>query len=131
MKVSLLLLILIGSIFANSKIYNAYALAIYDKDGNKEIIKNKRVTNKDYKNICITEVFVNSRFKTDIPHVTIGNSRGHYQSSKSVYNKNNIKVGEIMKFKHYNVIKGYLIITINNKIYDRKTYIKWLFIKYN
>ncbi|RXJ88469.1 hypothetical protein CRV01_12020 [Arcobacter sp. CECT 8983] len=124
MKVLLLLILIINSNFANSKIYNAYALAIYDENGVKEIIKDKRKTNKDYKNICITEVLVNSKYKTDTPHVTIGTSIGHLISSKSIYNKNNIKIGEILKFKHYNVIKGYLKITINNKIYDQKTFIK-------
>ncbi|NVJ54564.1 MAG: hypothetical protein HWD90_12815 [Campylobacteraceae bacterium] len=124
MKVLLLFLLIVGSIFANSKIYNAYALSIYDENGVREIIKDKRITEKDYKNNCITEVFVNSKYRTDTPRVTIGTSIGHLLSSKSVYNRNNIKVGEILKFKHYNVIKGYLKITINNKIYDQKTFIK-------
>lgn len=123
LKVLLINLLLINSLFASSKIYNAYALTISDENGKKENIQNKRATTSDFNGICFVEIFVNSKYKTDIPKVTIDTAIGHFQSSKSVY-KNKIKVGEIMLFKFYNIRKGYLKITINDKLYDTKTFIR-------
>lgn len=123
MKTLVILTLFLSSIFANSKIYNAYALAIYDELGNKEIIHNKRVTSKDYNGFCISEIFVNSTKSFTLPKVTIGTSIGHFVSNKPFY-KDKIKIGEIIKFKHFAVKKGYLTISIDNKIYDRKVFIK-------
>ncbi|RXK04159.1 hypothetical protein [Halarcobacter bivalviorum] len=122
-KVLLINLLLINSLFASPKIYNAYALTISDENGKKENIQNKRETDSDFNGNCLVEIFVNTKYKIEIPKVTIGTAIGHFKSSKSVY-KNKIKVGEIMVFKLYNIRKGYLKITIYDKLYDMKTFIK-------
>lgn len=122
-KLILIFGLILNFSYANSKVYTAYSLAIYNSKGEKELIKNKAKTKEDYQGVCISEVFVNFTKNTPYIEVKIGNSIGHKISSKAVY-KNNIKVGEIIKFKHYGVNKGYLSIKVNNKIYDQKTFIK-------
>lgn len=123
LKVLLINLLLINSLFASPKIYNAYALTISDERGKKENIQNKKATDSNFNGTCFVEIFVNSKYKIEMPKVTISTSIGHFQSSKSVY-KDKIKVGEILLFKFYNIKKGYLKITIYDKVYDMKTFVK-------
>ena len=42
----------------------------------------------------------------------------------SIYNSNNIKIGEELTFKHENVIKGYFEVRILGKLFDIKVFIK-------
>jgi len=125
MKALIINLLITNILFASSsKIYNAYAIGIFDENGNGENIQKKRKSTHDYNGICFSKIFVNSKYNKNPPKVLIGNSIGHFQSSKSIYNKKRLKIGEVLTFKHYNVKEGYLKVIIKNNIYDMKTFIK-------
>ena len=124
-KIILILITFVITLFAyNSKIEAAYAIGIFDEKGDGENIQHKRITNKDYNNICYSRIVVFG----NIPHarvqVKIGNSLGHFEKSIFVYNKHKIKIAEEITFKHYTVEKGYFEVRINNKLYDTKVFIK-------
>lgn len=123
MKNILILALFVNICIADSRVYGAFALAIYDKNMNKEEIQNKRETTKNYQGICFSEVFINYTKNNPNVKVTIGNSIGHEIFSKAIY-KNNIKVGKIIRFKHYAVDKGYLSVKINNQIFSKRIFIK-------
>lgn len=125
-KVILLLttLFLVTSFAFSTNIKGAYAIGIFDEKGNGENVQNSRITKNDYNGTCYTKVFViGNSFKIK-PNVTIGNSIGHYQSTKPIYNNSKIKVGEVMVFKHYNVSKGHIKIEFREKILDTKVFVK-------
>lgn len=125
-KVILLLttLFLVNSFAFNSKIEGAYAIGIFDEKGNGENVQHTRITRGDYNGTCYTKVFVIGKFFKLKPKVTIGNSIGHFQSTKPIYNKSKIKIGEVMTFKHYNVSKGHIKVRIREKILDTKVFVK-------
>lgn len=125
MKKFILLLILFSSfLFAfNSNIKGAYAVGIFDEKGNGENIQHVRKTKNDYNGICYTKIFVVGNSFKQKPKVTIGNSIGHYQSSKPIYNRK-IKIGEVMLFKHFAVSNGNIKVSFKNKLYDAKVFVK-------
>ncbi len=107
----------------STNIKSAYAIGIFDENGNGENLQHIRKTKNDYNNTCYTKVLViGNSFKMK-PKVTIGDSIGHFQTTKPVYN-NDIKIGEVMTFKHYAVSKGYIKVIFNNKIFDSKVLVK-------
>ena len=125
-KVILLLttLFLINCFAFSSKVKDAYAIGIFDKKGNGENVQHTRITKSDYNGTCYTKVFVIGKIFKLKPQVTIGNAIGHFQSTKAVYNKSKIKIGEVMTFKHYKVSKGYIKVKLKEKILDTKVFVK-------
>ncbi|WP_072679944.1 hypothetical protein [Arcobacter sp. LA11] len=126
MKKAILLLILtLTQLFSyNTNVKAAYAIGIFDESGNGENVQHVRKTKHDYNNTCYTKVFVVGTFFKLKPDVYIGNSKGHFQSSKSIYNKRKIKIGEVLTYKHHAVTKGYFKVLFRNKLYDTKVFVK-------
>ncbi len=126
MKKLILLFILSSTLlFAfKTNIKDAYAIGIFDANGNGENIQHARKTKNNYNGTCYTKVFViGNSFKLK-PNVTIGNSIGHYQSSKPIYNNRKIKIGEVMLFKHFAVSNGNIKVSFRDKLYDAKVFVK-------
>jgi len=125
MKKIVLTLLFISSLFAkDSDIQKAVAIGIFDKDGNGENIQHLRTTKNDYSGLCFSKIAVFGNLANKNPQVNIGNSKGHFIKSTSIYNKDKIKIGEEITFKHHNISKGYFEVRINNKLYDTKVYVK-------
>lgn len=125
MKKIILLLTLLLATYINAKnITGAYAIGIFDSFGNGENIQNARKTRADYNNTCYTKIFVIGTILRTKPEVKIGNSIGHFQSSKPIYNKSKIKIGEVMIFKHYAVSSGLIRVTYRNRLFDSKVFVK-------
>jgi len=123
-KLTIVLILLSNFLFAyNSNVKQAVAIGIFDSNGNGENIQHLRKTKNDYEGTCYTKVFVEGNFFRNKPKVSIGNSIGHYESSKSIY-KNKKKIGEVLLFKHHNVSKGYIKVSFDKKIFDTKVYVK-------
>lgn len=124
-KFILLLIIFISPLFSyNTKVTGAYAIGIFDAGGNGENIQHVKRTKADYNGTCFTKVFiVGKSFKTK-PIVKIGNSIGHFQSSKPIFSKLKIKIGEVLIFKHNRVTKGLIQVIFKNKLYDSKVYVQ-------
>lgn len=123
-------LVLLSSLFLielfaySSNVKAAYAIGIFDSSGNGENIQHIRTTQNDYNGTCYSKVFVvGNSFKVK-PTVKIGNSIGHYESSEPIYNIRNLKIGEVMLFKHYGVTNGYIKVMLKDKILESKTFIK-------
>lgn len=123
MKIFLISILLLNISFATN-IRSAFAIGIFDEDGNGENIQHIRKTNRNYNGTCFSKVFVNGNYGSNTPMVKIGNSIGHLQSTKSIYNKYKIKTGEVLLFKHYGVKSGYIKVWILNKLYDSRVFIK-------
>lgn len=127
MKKSILLLILILSpLFSfSTKVTGAYAIGIFDASGNGENVQHVRKTKADYNDICYTKIFLVGNSFNVKPKVSIGKSKGIYQSTKSIYGKSRkLKIGEVMLFKHYKVTNGYIKVSFKNKLFDSKVYVK-------
>ena len=107
----------------NTNIKAAYAIGIFDKEGNGENIQHTRFSKNDYNGICFSKIVIFGNYNKKDIQVTIGKSIGHFIKSKSIYNKK-IKIAEELTFKHYSISKGYLEIRINKKLYDGKVFIK-------
>lgn len=124
-KPILLLMLTITQLFSyNTNVKAAYAIGIFDEKGNGEKVQHIRKTKNDYNNTCYTKVFVIGRLLKLKPDVYVGKSKGHYQSSKSIYNNRKIKIGEVLLYKHYAVDKGYFKVYFRNKLLDTKVYVK-------
>jgi hypothetical protein len=109
---------------AQSNVTGAYAIGIFDSGGNGENIQHAKKTKNDYNGTCYSKIFVVGSYYNIKPVVNIGNSRGHYQSSKPIYNKIKIKIGEVLLYKHFNVKKGYMEVRFKNRLYDSKVFVK-------
>ncbi len=108
----------------SSEIKNAYAIGIFDENGNGENIQHTRKTKNDYNGICYTKIFVLANSFQTNPKVSIGNSTGHFEKTESIYNNKNIKIGEVLTFKHFGVSKGYIKISLYNRVFDWKVFVK-------
>lgn len=125
MKKLILLILSINFVFAyNTNIKQARAIGIFNEKGNGENIQRSRKTNYDYNGTVFVKVFVEGKIFNTKPKVKIGNSLGHYESSKAIYGTRKIKIGEVFLYKLYNVKNGYIEVSISNKIYDKKVFVK-------
>lgn len=126
LKYILILLSLLNiSLYAYSQnVTAAYAIGIFDKNGNGENIQHVRRTVNDYNGECYTKIVVFGRLLGEIPKVTIGTSIGHFVKSIPVYNKRKFKIAEEITFKHYGIRKGYFEVRIGGKLFDTKVYVK-------
>lgn len=107
-----------------SNIKAAYAIGIFDVNGNGENIQHVKKTKANYNNTCYTKIFaVGTNIKLK-PSVSIGNSIGHFEKSKPIYNARKIKIGEVLIYKHYNVKKGLIKVYSNKKLFDSKVFVK-------
>jgi len=123
MKKILLIISLTIQLFATPNI-KAYAIGIFDKNGDGENIQHLRKTKNDYKGLCYSKVVVFSKKNTSIPIVNIGKSKGHFLKSTPIYNKYKIKIAQEFTFKHFNITKGYFEVRIDGKLYDGKVFVK-------
>ena len=123
-KIILLLTLFLTSLNFASSIKNAYAIGIFDSKGNGENIQHLKRTKADYNGVCYSKIFVLGTNLRTKPQVKIGNSTGHFLNSKPIYNKSKIKIGEVMVYKHYTVTKGLLRVTLKNKLFDSKVFVK-------
>ncbi len=124
-KTILLLIFALTQLFSyNTNVKAAYAIGIFSENGNGENVQHVRKTTHDYNNTCYTKIFVVGSFLKLKPDVYIGKSKGHYQSSKSIYNNRKIKIGEVLTYKHYGVTNGYFKVFFRNKLYDTKVFVK-------
>lgn len=124
-KYLLYLFIFASNLFSyNSNIQNSYAIGIFDEEGKGENIQHKIKTLEDYNGICFSKIVVFGILSNNKIEVKIGDSIGHLENSIPVYNKQKIKIGEELTFKHYNVSKGYFEIRIDEKLYDSKVFVK-------
>lgn len=124
-KILVILILNTITLFAfSSKIQAAYAIGVFDKFGNGENIQHKRTTNKDYNNETFSKIVIFGNFFNSNIQVKIGDSRGHFIKSISIYNSNKIKIAEELTFRHLNVTKGYFEVKIDGKIYDSKVFVK-------
>ena len=124
-KLILLFFIILSYGFSyQSNIKGIYAIGIFDSSGKGENIQHLRKTKADYNGTCYTKVFVYGNSLKIKPQVKIGNSIGHYQSSRPIFSPRKIKIGEELLYKHYNVSNGLIKVTFRNKLYDSKVYVK-------
>ncbi len=123
-KIAIISLFLFTFIYGKSLPRGIYAIAIFDEKGIGENVQHTRKTKNDYNGICYTKIFILGELFHSNPEVTIGTSRGHYQSRIPIFNNKKIKIGEELLYKHYNVKKGYIEVSLYGKIYDTKVYVK-------
>lgn len=124
-NIILLITLLILPLYSfNSKVNGIYAIGVFDSGGNGENVQHVTKTKADYNGTCYTKVFVHGSILKAKPQVKIGNSIGHYQSSKPIYSKRKIKIGEVLLYKHYGVKSGLIKVTFRNKLYDSKVFVK-------
>ena len=124
-KFILILLIYISNLFAlNETIQTALAVGIFHENGTGEKIQNKKFTDENYEGICFSKIVVLGKIENKNIQVKVGDSLGYFINTVPVYNVKNIKIGEELTFKHYNVSKGYIEVKIDGKIYDYKVYVK-------
>jgi hypothetical protein len=121
---SILLLLSINSLAFEEKVQAAYAIGIFDKQGEGENIQHKRITQNDYNDICFSKIVVFGNTSNSNIEVKIGNSVGYFENSISIYNNKKIKIAEELTFKHYNISKGYFEIRVDNKLFDTKVFVK-------
>ncbi len=119
-----LLLLSINSLAFEEKIQAAYAIGIFNEQGEGENIQHKKITQNDYNDICFSKIVIFGNTLNSNIEVKIGNSLGYFKDSISIYNNNKIKIAEELTFKHYNISKGYFEIRINNKLFDTKVFVK-------
>jgi hypothetical protein len=125
LKILTLLFLLNLSLYAfSTKISSAHAIAIFDKQGNGENIQHLRISKHDYNGLCYSKIVVIGKLNKTMPTVNIGSSKGHFQKSISIYNRDKIKIGEELTYKHENVTKGYFEVRILGKLFDTKVFIK-------
>ncbi|WP_421715981.1 hypothetical protein [Arcobacter arenosus] len=124
-KIFILFTIIFTTLFAyKSNIKGIYAVGIFDAQGRGENIQHTRKTKNDYNGTCYTKIFLYGNAFNVKPEVSIGNSIGSYINSKPIYDKRNIKIGEELTYKHLNVQNGLLKVTLRNRIFDSKVYVK-------
>jgi hypothetical protein len=124
-KIILLLTFLLLPLFSyKTNIKGIYAIGIFDENGKGENVQHLKKTKADYNGTCYTKIFVYGNSLRIKPLVKIGNSLGYYQSSRPIYNKRKIKIGEEMTFKHYKVSKGLISVSLKNRIFDSKVFVK-------
>lgn len=119
-----LLFFLSNSLASNSKIIASYAIGIFHENGKGENIQHTRETLDNYDGTCFSRIVIMGNYLNSRIEVKIGNSLGHFQNSTPVYNKQKIKIGDELTFKHYNVSKGYFEVKIDGKLYDAKVFVK-------
>ena len=126
MKTLILTLIFIKlQLFAFSNdVKRIFAIGIFDTSKKGENLQNTRETKRDYNGVCYTKIYLYGRITKMKPKVKIGNSIGHYENSQAVYNKEKIKIGQIITYKHYNVTDGILKVYLGKKLYDSRIYVK-------
>ena len=124
-KIILLLTIICTTLFSyKTNVKGIYAVGIFDSSGNGENIQHVKKTKYDYNGTCYTKIFVyGNPFKLK-PEVKIGNSIGQFISTRPIYSKRKLKIGEEMLYKHYTVTKGLIRVIFKNRIYDSKVYVK-------
>ena len=121
----ILFLLLNLSLFAySSKVTAAYAIGVFDEQGNGENIQHIRKTKNDYNGTCYSKIVVFGKLLGQTPKVNIGSSKGHYMKSIPIYNRNKIKIAQEMTFKHYNLKKGYFEVRVGQKLFDTKVFVK-------
>jgi len=108
----------------DSKIQASYAIGIFDEYGNGENIQHKKITLEDYNGIAYSKIVIFGTFFNSNIQVKIGDSKGHFVKSISIYNNRKIKIGEELTFKHLNIKKGYFEVKIDGKLYDSKVFVK-------
>ena len=124
-KIFILFFIALTSLYSyKSNIQGIYAVGIFDASGRGENIQHVRKTKNDYNGTCYTKVFLYGNAFNVKPEVSIGNSLGHYVNSKPIYDKRNIKIGEELTYKHFNVQNGLLRVSLRNRVFDSKVYVK-------
>jgi len=124
-KIFILFIIAFTSVYAyKSNIKGIYAVGIFDAQGRGENIQHVRKTKNNYNGICYTKIFLYGNSFNVKPDVSIGNSVGHYVNSKPIYDKRNIKIGEELTYKHFNVQNGLIKVSLRNRIFDSKVYVK-------
>lgn len=123
-KVLLLLSLYTFSYASNTQIESAMAIGIFDKNGNGENIQKLRKTKNDYNGEGFTKIVVIGKYFHTKPVVYVGNSPGNLIKRESIYNKQKIKIGEILTYKHFNISKGYIKVSIDNRTYDMKVFVK-------
>lgn len=124
-KILLLMMILLNSLFAyKANIQGIYAVGIFNEAGSGENIQHVRKTKADYNGTCYTKIFVYGNIFNTKPEVSIGNSLGYYVKSTPIYDKLNIKIGEELLYKHYNVTNGLIRVTLRDRVYDSKVFVK-------
>lgn len=121
---SLLFLLTINPLFSNSHIQGAYAIGIFDENGNGENIQHLTKTQNAYNGFCYSKIAVFGNNPNDFIEVEIGESKGYIVGNSPIYNKYKIKIGEEIAFKHFNLTSGYFKVKINHKIYDSKVFVK-------
>lgn len=124
-KLILLILVSTNLLFSySSHVKQARAIGIFDENGNGENIQRSRKTKNDYNGTCFVKVFVEGKLLNQKPQVKIGNSLGHFQKSKPIYDNRKIQIGKVYLYKHYNVKSGYIDVKIGNRYFDRKVFVK-------
>lgn len=121
----ILFLLLNLSLFAySSKVTAAYAIGVFDTQGNGENIQHVRKTKNDYNGTCYSKIVVFGKLLGQTPKVKIGNSKGHYMKSIPIYNRNKIKIAQEITYKHYNLKSGYFEVRVGQKLFDTKVFVK-------
>lgn len=124
-KYILILIITISQLFAiSSDIESSFATGIFHENGTGEKIQHKRVTDQNYEGVCFSKIAVLGKIQNKNIQVRIGDSVGYFENIIPIYNVKNIKIGEEITFKHYNVSSGYFEVKIDGKIYDYKVFVK-------
>lgn len=124
-KILLSIIILINFAFAyKAEIKGIYAVGIFNEAGNGENIQHVTRTKADYNGTCFTKIFLYGTAFNTKPEVTIGDSLGYYVSSTPIYDKINIKIGEELLYKHFNVTSGLIRVTLRDRVYDSKVFVK-------
>lgn len=117
-------LLTLHSLTYASNIKGAYAIGIFDENGNGENIQHLRETKSDYNNTCYTKVFVIATSIRVKPFVKIGDSLGHFEKSRPIFNSKKIKIGEVLIYKHYAVKSGLIKVYSNNQVFDARVFVK-------
>ena len=124
-KIILLLTFLLSTLFAyKTNVKGIYVIGIFDSGGKGENVQHLKKTKANYNGTCYTKIFLYGNSLKHKPTVKIGNSIGHYQSSKPIYSKRKIKIGEELLYKHYKVTSGLIRVTFKNKLFDSKVFVK-------
>lgn len=122
-NIALVLLLLTNSFAFETKIYQAFAIGVFHKNGKGENIQHKKITEEDYNGEVYSKIAVIGKLNSTIPKVKIGNSIGTLIDRKPIF-KDNRLLGEELSFKQYTVKKGYFTVRIKNRLYDTKVFVK-------
>jgi hypothetical protein len=108
----------------DTNVQRAFAIGVFNENGKGENVQHVRKTKFDYNGICYTKVFVIGSIYHGRFQVTIGDSIGSLQSSKDIFNKYKKRVGAVYLFKHYSVTDGFIKVIIDDKLYDKRVFVK-------